>query len=91
MFGGMLRKLGYNVIEYDAFDIVDFQNFAVEGMIQFDKQKKLHRVRWKCKQGYCIFDVPIASGYSSAEFKNAGDLLNFLQRRLIWRKPIMDE
>lgn len=82
----MLRKQGYEVVEYESFDIVDFQNFALEGMIQFDKIRKMHRVRWKCKKGYEIFDVPVAPGYSSSGFKNAGDLLNFLQRRLVWKK-----
>jgi hypothetical protein len=86
MFAGMLRKQGYDVIEYECFEIVEFSNFVLEGMIQFDKVRKVHRVRWKCKKGYCIFDVPMAPGYSSSEFKHVGDLLNFLQRRLIWKR-----
>jgi hypothetical protein len=85
MFAGMFRKQGYDAVEFECFDIVEFSNFALEGMIQFDKVRRVHRVRWKCKKGYCIFDVPMAPGYSSAEFKQVGDLLNFLQRRLIWK------
>ena len=86
MFGGMLRKQGYDVVEYGCFELVEFKNFAIEGMIQFDNMKKVHRVRWKCRKGYEIFDVPIAPGYSSAQFKHVGDLFNFLQRRLVWKK-----
>jgi len=85
VFGGMLRKQGYIVKEYGCFEIVEFENFVLEGMIQFDKERKVHRVRWKCKEGYAIFDVPIAPGYSSAQFKAVADLFNFLQRRLIWK------
>jgi hypothetical protein len=86
MFAGMLRKQGYEVVEYGCFDLVEFKNFAIEGMIQFDNMKKVHRVRWKCRKGYEIFDVPMAPGYSSSQFAKVGDLLNFLQRRLIWKK-----
>ena len=86
MFGGMFRKQGYEVVEYGCFDLVEFKNFAIEGMIQFDKIKKVHRVRWKCRKGYEILDVPIAPGYSSVQFAKVGDLFNFLQRRLIWKK-----
>ena len=85
MFAGMFRKQGYDAVEFECFDIVEFSNFALEGMIQFDKVRRVHRVRWKCKEGYAIFDVPIAPGYSSAQFKTVADLFNFLQRRLIWK------
>ena len=86
VFAGMFRKQGYDVKEYPMFDVVEFENFVLEGMIQFDKILKEHRVRWKCKRGYAILDVPITPGYASVSFKKVGDMFNFLQRRLIWKK-----
>ena len=86
MFAGLFRKQGFEVKECDFLDLMEFQSYWVKGQIMFDKSKKCHRVRWKCKDGYELLDVPISSGYTSSEFKKAGDLLNFLQRRLVWKK-----
>lgn len=87
MFAGLFRKQGWTVVEYAALELCEFENFAIKGMVCFDKQKKCHRVRWKMKEGYYLYDVPFAPGYTSAQFSKAGDLLNFLQRRLVWKKP----
>lgn len=85
MFAGMFRKQGFEVTEYNVLSVVEFENFAMWGMIYFDK-KKYHRVKWKMKNKYILFDVPVCEGFISSEFKKVEDLFNFLQRRLIWKK-----
>ena len=90
MFAGLFRKQGFEVVLFNCLDIVEFENFFVKGMVLFDKKKKVHKVRWKCKEGFILFDVPMCPGYVSAEFKSAGELLNFLQRRLVCKKQKTD-
>ena len=86
MFAGLFRKQVFTVTEYAALEVMEFENFAMNGMVMFDKVKKCHRVRWRMKQGYYLFDVPFAPGFTSSEFNRVGDLLDFLQRRLVWKK-----
>ena len=86
MFAGLFRKQGFDVQEYPILELIEFESFWVRGMIGFDKTKKRHKIRWICKKGYELFDVPMSKGYVTAEFKNAHDLLLFLQRRLVWKK-----
>lgn len=86
MFGGLFRKQGYDVTEYACLELVEFRAPWITGIVSFDKVKKCHKIRWKMREGYYLFDCPIAPGYTSAEFRKAGDLLNFLQRRLVWKK-----
>lgn len=87
VFAGMLRKQGQTVTIYECLEIVEFENFAMNGMIYFDKVNKCHKVRWKMKQGFILNDLHFsAPGYVSVQFDKAYDLLNFLQRRLIWKK-----
>jgi hypothetical protein len=86
MFAGMFRRQGFTVVTYDALECCEFENFCMKGMIMFDKEKKCHRVRWKMKEGYYLYDVPFAPGYTSSQFSKAGDMMNFLARRLVWKK-----
>lgn len=86
MFAGFFRKQGFDVVEYDCLEMMDFDTYWVKGQVMFDKERKCHRVRWKVKDGYYLFDAPFAPGYTSSQFKNAYDLLNFLARRLVWKK-----
>jgi hypothetical protein len=86
MFAGLFRKQGYEVTEYACLECMEFKAAWIMGMVMFDKEKKCHRVRWKMREGYYLFDCPMALGWTSSEFHKAGDLLNFLQRRLVWKK-----
>lgn len=86
MFAGLFRKQGFTAQEYTTLGIVEFQSFWVSGQMSFDREKKKHRVRWICKKGYELFDVPMANGYVSADFHRVHDMLTFLQRRLVWKK-----
>jgi len=85
MFVGLFRKQGFEVVEYTGLECCEFENFCMKGMLMFDKTK-VHRVRWKMKEGFYLYDVPYAPGYTSVQFKKAIDMLLFLQRRLIWKK-----
>jgi hypothetical protein len=85
MFAGLFRKQGFEVTEYDCLELVEFESYWIKGQVMFDKSK-VHRVRWRCKPGYYLFDAPMAPGFTSVEFKKATDLLLFLQRRLVWKK-----
>ena len=89
MFAGMLKRQGYEIELYEDLEAVQFENFAFKACISFDKIKKRHKVNWRMKPGYELFDVYFRvppGALISAEFKNVHDVLNFLQRRLIWKK-----
>ena len=88
MFAGVFRKQGFGVTEYLGIDLVEFGNGFIKGNVSFDKEGKCHTIRWKCKEGVYLYDIPVASipGHISCDFKKAGDLLDFLQRRLVWKK-----
>lgn len=86
MFAGMFRKQGFQVIEYDFLDVIEFSNYYIKGLVSFDKEKKKHRIKWNTRGKYEILDIPINNGSVSTEFKKVFDLFDFLQRRLIWKK-----
>ena len=88
LFCGLLSRQGYNTTPYEAMDMMGFENRYITGIVMFrTTDKNNHVVRWKCRQGYELYDVPFSvPGWASSEFKKAPDLLNFLQRRLIWKR-----
>jgi len=89
MFAGMLKRQGYVIDVYEDLEAIQFENFAYKGCISFDKIKRCHKVNWRMKQGYELLDVhfSVPSGtLFSAQFRNVHDVLNFLQRKLIWKK-----
>lgn len=86
MFAGLFRKQGFEVVEYDFLEVIEFENYYLKGMVMFDKEKRKHRIKWNTKGNYEILDIPINNGAVSVEFKKVFDLFDFLQRRLIWKK-----
>ena len=88
MFSGMLKKHGYTVQFFTTLDIVDFKNNVLEGEIWFDKENKRQVISWVCKAGYELNDIPFTYNESrvTSVFHSPNDLLNFIQRRLLFRK-----
>ena len=84
IFGGMFRKQGWMVTEHPILSLLEIENEYIKGMVSFDKP--YFKVRWKCKEGFYLFDCPMAPGNTLCQFTNAKDLLDFLQRRLVWKK-----
>ena len=80
----MFRKQGYDVKEHQILNLLEFENWYMRGMVTFSKP--FFKIKWDCKKGYEIFDVPTAPGGTTSQFKNVKDLLDFLQRRLVFKK-----
>lgn len=72
------RRKGFDVKEIS--NEIEFENKVMKGTVSL---KKPLTITWKCKRGYEIFDTPIGSGNSSAQFNKVGELLNFIQRRIV--------
>ena len=88
LFCGVFRKQGFTVSPYEALEMVGFENKFITGSVLFRPKTKRHVIRWKCKEGYRLLDIPFAESgvWVQTDFHSAGDLLNFLQRCLVWKK-----
>jgi hypothetical protein len=84
IFGGMFVKQGFVVKEYQTLDLLEFENDFLKGMVTFTKP--VFKIRWKMKEGIFLYDCPMAPGHTTCQFGSAKDLLDFLQRRLVWKK-----
>lgn len=84
IFGGMFIKQGWIVKEHPILNLLEIENEYIRGMVTFSRPN--FKIRWKCKEGVYLFDCPMAPGNTTSEFTNAKDLLDFLQRRLVWKK-----
>ncbi len=78
MFMEYLRKRDCTVSSEG--DHVAFENEYLTGKVSL---KKPFTVRWRCKRGYQIFDVPVTPGNASASFKDVGATLSFIKRCLL--------
>lgn len=84
IFGGMFLKQGWTVKEHPFLSLLEIENEYIKGMVSFSTP--IFKVRWICKDDVQLFDCPIAFGHTSSQFSSAKDLLDFLQRRLVWKK-----
>lgn len=85
-FQRKFKDMGFDSNGYNALEFITFDNHYMRGLVTLDKESKLFKIKWTCKPGYVILDVPIARGSSSVEYKKPQDLLNFIQRRLACKK-----
>ena len=76
VFAGIFRKQGFAVANCELLEILEFENEYMSGMIGFNKDQKRHFVRWKCKKGVELLDVPCAPGNTSCYFKKVSDFEN---------------
>lgn len=85
MIESTLIKRGCNT-SYKLGGSLDFENEFLTGTVSYDPKGRTHNLRWKCKKGYEIFDIPFATNNCNASFKKPEFLLDFITSRLIWRK-----
>ena len=87
LFCGIFRKQGWTVTPYECLEMVGFENRYFTGSLLFRSENKRYVIRWKCRQGYELYDIPFnVPGWTTAEFDRPQDLFLFLQRRLVWKK-----
>lgn len=60
-------------------EYIHFENYYIKGTITV---KKPYTIKWMVKDGFEVFDTPLAKGHSSASFSTVSDMLNFIGRRL---------
>jgi hypothetical protein len=73
-------KFGFD--SQEETDRITFESQALRGEVTL---KKPFAVSWKTKRGFEIADHPIANGTTTAYFKKASDLLDFLRRSILHR------
>lgn len=78
LFTKVFCKFGFD--SQEESDRVVFESHALRGEVTL---KKPFTVNWKTKRGYSVYDLPLANGNSSVQFKKVGDCLDFLRRHIL--------
>lgn len=78
VFIKLFQRFGFDSQEENG--IITFESQVLRGVVTL---RKPFTVIWKEKRGFVVYDLPSARGQSSAQFKNVGDCLDFLRRRIL--------